>query len=107
MSSGHRAILGNRVRTTLLDRIEELERGLLSAGAVPVDVRERTQRWLQTTAEAMAEAIGRPAPAMAEARSMTAGTEAARVRRASLAQSRDVAWLCATARGAGLLERRA
>src|SRR5690349_20791040 len=92
-----RAILEG-VKSTLRDRIDELERGLLSAGEVPVDVQERTRAWLASTAAALSDELGRPAPASTEARSLTGATEAARVRRSAIALSRDVAWLCATAR---------
>ena len=95
------------MKPTLEDRIEELERGLISAG-VPVDVERRTKEWLTGAATAMNAKLGRPAPTTGEpARSLTAGTDAARVRRAALGEARDVAWLCATASGGGLLERRA
>jgi hypothetical protein len=91
---------------TLKERIDELDRGLLSTG-VPVDVAQRGQRWLKSTAEAMNRSLGRPAETAGSERSVTAPSDAARVRRSALRDSTDVAWLCATARGAGLLERRA
>src|SRR5262245_37700605 len=95
-------------------RLEELEQGLLSAGGVPIDVAQRTQTWLQSTARMINAELGRPAPPRppsnappSRAAEAPPGptpapapgpTDAARSRRAAIAQSNDVAWLCAMAR---------
>lgn len=94
-----------RVTSGLEQRFEELERGLLSGGEVPADVAERTRTWLEATAEALTRELARAAPVGVD--EAAPPPDAGRARRATIAAARDVAWLCATARGAGLFERRA